>query len=180
MSEQHMAITKRSSTASSAPSTKVARVLATLLLLVGAVFAAPACETYDAPPQVFVIDLVDAWKSGAAQCRKAGLDPARFSPALAPLAAMPPTLILAGAEDPISSAASNRRFVGRMATAARDAELFTFAGKAHALFTRKPADPHLQAVLGLGTRFLQDRAWLAKTPLPPLPEVKYERTSAKR
>jgi len=127
-----------------------------------------------------VIDLVDAWKSGAAQCRKAGLDPASFSPALAPLAAMPPTLILAGADDPISSVASNRRFVRRMAAAGHDAELFTFAGQPHALFTRKPADPHLQAVLGLGTRFLQDHGWLPKSPLPPLPAVKYERTSAKR
>ena len=127
-----------------------------------------------------VIDLVDAWKSGAAQCRKAGLDPAKFSPALAPLAAMPPTVILAGAGDPISSAASNRRFVKAMAAAGRDAELFTFAGKAHALFTRQPADPHLQAVLGLGTRFLQTHGWLATTPLPPLPDVKYERNSSTR
>lgn len=125
-------------------------------------------------------DLVGAWKDGAAKCRKAGLDPARFSPALAPLATMPPTLILAGADDPISSVASNRRFVKAMAAAGRDAELFTFAGKAHALFNRKPSDPHFQAVLGLGTRFLQDRGWIAKSPLPPLPEVKYERTSAKR
>lgn len=125
-------------------------------------------------------DLVGAWKDGAAKCRKAGLDPGKFSPALAPLAAMPPTLILAGAEDPISSVASNRRFVQAMAAAGRDAELFTFAGKAHALFTRRPADPHFQAVLGLGTRFLQDRGWIAKSPLPPLPDVKYERTSAKQ
>jgi acetyl esterase/lipase len=127
-----------------------------------------------------VIDLVDAWKDGSAKCRKAGLDPAEFSPALAPLAAMPPTLILAGADDPISSAASNRRFVGRMATAGRDAELFTFAGQPHALFTRQPADPHLQAVLNLGTRFLQTHGWLVKTPLPPLPDVKFERTSSTR
>jgi acetyl esterase len=127
-----------------------------------------------------VIDLVDAWKDGAAKCRKAGLDPEKFSPAHAPLATMPPTLILAGAGDPISSAGSNRRFVRAMAAAGRDAELFTFDGKAHALFNRQPADPHLQAVLGLGTRFLQDHGWLAKTSLPPLPEVKYERTSAKR
>ncbi len=127
-----------------------------------------------------VIDLVNAWKSGAAQCRKAGLDPAKFSPALAPLATMPPTLILAGAGDPISSTASNRRFVRAMATAGRDSELFTFAGKAHALFNRQPADPHLQAVLGLGTRFLQTHDWLAKTALPPLPDAKYERNSSTR
>lgn len=35
------------------------RVWATLLLLVGVAMAVPACETYDAPPQVFVLDLVD-------------------------------------------------------------------------------------------------------------------------
>lgn len=57
MSEQHMAITKLHATR--ALSKKALRVFVTLLLLVVAVFAAPACETYDSPPRVFVIDLVD-------------------------------------------------------------------------------------------------------------------------
>jgi acetyl esterase len=120
-----------------------------------------------------VIDLLDGWKGGAEVCRKAGIDPKAFSPAQARLASMPPTIVLAGSEDPVSTVATNKRFTKRMRQAKREVELFTFAGKAHELFKRHPADKHYQAVLNLETRFLQKQDWLERRELPRVPEVSF-------
>jgi acetyl esterase len=120
-----------------------------------------------------VIDLLDGWKAGADACRKAGINPKKFSPAQESLADMPPAIILAGSEDPVSTVATNARFAKRMKQAKRVVELFTFEGKAHELFKRTPGDPYYQAVLILETRFLQGQGWLEKQPLPAMPEAKF-------
>jgi acetyl esterase len=121
------------------------------------------------------IDLADGWKAGTEVCRKAGIDPKRFSPAQASLTAMPPTIILAGSDDPVSTVETNERFARRMKQAKRVVESFIFEGKAHELFKRTPGDAHYQAVLTLETRFLQEQGWLEKRSLPEIPGVEFER-----
>jgi acetyl esterase len=120
------------------------------------------------------IDLLDGWKGGADLCRKAGIDPKKFSPAQESVGSMPPTIILAGSEDPVSTVATNERFAKRMKQGKRVVALFTFEGKAHELFKRRPEDAHYQAVLILETRFLQEQGWLGRSPLPERPGVKFE------
>lgn len=118
-------------------------------------------------------DLTGGWGSGAGQCKKAGIDPKTFSPATLADATFPPTIILVGNEDPVSPPASNQAFMQRMKAAGRPIELFTYAGKEHKLFERKTDDPHFQSYLLHSSRFFQELGWIAKRPLPPLPEVQH-------
>lgn len=122
-----------------------------------------------------VFDLIEGWKAGAAVCRKAGIDPEEFSPARAGAGEVPPVIILAGADDPVSTMATNEGFARRMRAAKREVKLYIFAGKAHELFKRYPGDGHYQCVLNLETRFLQEQGWLEKEALPALPAVKFTR-----
>lgn len=119
-------------------------------------------------------DLVSGWKDGGVWCAKTGIDPKEFSPALSAKRDLPPTLIMAGADDPISTRESNLAFIKRMKAIGSDADLHTFAGKNHALFKRSPDDPHFQSALLLTTLFFQHLGWTEKHLLPPLPDVKSE------
>ncbi len=118
-------------------------------------------------------DLLSGWKSGIAQCRKAGIDPQKFSPATLADKTFPPSIILVGNLDPVSPPASNDAFIKRMKAAGRHIELFTYDGKEHKLFERARTDPHFQSYLIHSSRFFQELGWLPERPLPPLPGVKY-------
>lgn len=118
-------------------------------------------------------DLRGGWQGGINQVKKAGIDPAKFSPATLAGPSFPPTMILVGNEDPVSPPASHSAFLKRMREAGVHVELFTYAGKAHKLFDRKTTDPHFQSYLIHTNRFFQELGWIAKQPLPPLPAVEF-------
>ncbi len=118
-------------------------------------------------------DLTGGWGSGITQCKKAGIDPATFSPATLADEKFPPTLILVGREDPVSPVASNAAFAERMKKLGRPVEIFTYAGKEHKLFDRRKSDPHFQSYLIHSSRFFQELGWIEKRPLPPLPAIEF-------
>ncbi|MGE9266880.1 MAG: alpha/beta hydrolase [Verrucomicrobiales bacterium] len=120
-------------------------------------------------------DLIKGWKSGAAHCRRAQIDPASFSPATLAGKDFPPTLILVGADDPVSPPASNSAFFERMKTLGRPVEILTFAGKNHTLFSRQLDDPHFRSYLIHSQRFFQELGWLPEIPLPELPKLEFTR-----
>ncbi|MBX3740573.1 MAG: alpha/beta hydrolase fold domain-containing protein [Akkermansiaceae bacterium] len=118
-------------------------------------------------------DLSGGWGGGIGSCKKAGMDPLKFSPATMADATFPKTLILVGKLDPVSPPASNTAFLGRMKKAGVSVELLTYAGKEHKLFERRKTDPHFQSYLIHSSRFFQELGWLPQRPLPPLPEVEH-------
>lgn len=120
-------------------------------------------------------DLSGGWGGGIASCKKAGMDPLKFSPATMANKSFPKTLILVGDLDPVSPPASNTAFLARMKKVGVSVELFTYVGKAHKLFERHKTDPHFQSYLIHSSRFFQELGWIAEHPLPPLPDIQYTR-----
>jgi|GEM_PF-1013025 len=118
-------------------------------------------------------DLSGGWGGGIGSCKKAGMDPLKFSPATMADGTFPKTLILVGKLDPVSPPASNTAFLGRMKKAGVSVELLTYAGKEHKLFERRKTDPHFQSYLIHSSRFFQELGWLPERPLPPLPDVEH-------
>lgn len=124
-------------------------------------------------------DLLKGWTGGISQCRKAGIDPATFSPATLAGKDFPPTIILVGKLDPVSPPASNSAFLARMKNDGVPVDLFTYDGKEHKLFERKKTDPHYQSYLIQADRFFQNLGWIGTKELPPLPDVPHTHASSR-
>jgi len=105
-------------------------------------------------------NLVDGWLEGGAICTAAGIDPAAFSPALHVDADTPPTLILAGSNDTISTPPTNRAFIESMTQLNNSAEFIEYTGKGHQLFTRDKTDPYFRATIYYMERFLKELGYL--------------------
>lgn len=158
--------------------------LATALATLDGFEDTTADTTISCKPNALVLyypafELVAGWKDGGAWCAKTKVDPKKFSPALAVQRNMPPTLIMAGADDPISTRQTNLAFVKQMKMHGADADLYTFAGKKHAYYKRVPEDPYFQSALLLTAMFFQNLGWIDKGTMPPLPNVESEHVSTK-
>jgi len=125
------------------------------------------------------IDLVSGWKGGKAIAQKKGLDLTAFSPALQVEKNYPPTLVLAGTKDPISTEATDRQYIERIKAVGGDAELVEFEGRGHKLFLRSPDNAHFQAAIYFMDEFLTRLGYLPKHASLPPPVIEYQTLSTK-
>ncbi len=143
----------------------------------GHLAASLALGAEDARPAALVLfnpvyDLVDGWPEGAKLARAAGLDPAEFSPARHVGADFPPTLVLAGSEDPISPPAIHQAFVKRMKAAGRDAEFVEYPGQTHGFFNfGKDDSEYFYRCMREADKFLAKLGFLNGEPTVGAPEV---------
>lgn len=116
-------------------------------------------------------DLVDGWVRGGNVVERSGLARDAFSPAQHVPAGMPPSLILSGAEDDISTPLTNARFVDRVRALGGASRFVEFAGRDHKLFERHPENPHFQAALWYAADFLAEIGYQSAPPTWPRPEI---------
>ena len=113
-------------------------------------------------------ELVNGWKKGGVICRKKGINPAKFSPALLVDKNTPPTLILAGSKDPISTSKTNLAFIEKMKSYQNKANFIEYTGKGHTLFKRHKNDLHFRGTLHHMEAFLKELDYLQEILAPPI------------
>jgi len=105
-------------------------------------------------------DLINGWMGGRKKCEKAGIDVPSFSPAQLVNSETPPTVILSGAEDPISTTHSNNAFIQLMKKHHNSALFIEFEGRGHKLFERNKNDPHFRSVIYHIETFLKQQNYI--------------------
>lgn len=107
-------------------------------------------------------DLINAWKGGRKICEKAGINISSFSPAQLVTSETPPTLILSGSKDRISTTQSNIDFIKLMEKYHNSAFFIEFEGRGHKLFQRNKNDPHFRAAIFHMETFLKQQNYIDK------------------
>ena len=80
----------------------------------------------------------------------------------------PPTLILAGSKDPISTSKTNLAFIEKMKSYQNKANFIEYTGKGHTLFKRHKNDLHFRGTLHHMEAFLKELDYLQEILAPPI------------
>ena len=117
-------------------------------------------------PQAVVLlnpafDMVNGWGGGRERCVAAGLDPAKFSPALNVSSNMPPFIILSGSEDAVCPPGACKAFVKKVTEKGGIAKFVEFPGQRHGFYSPKRDDgANFEKAMADADQFLQTLGFL--------------------